>query len=360
MSFDALAFFAGAARQKQENWREEDKRREDYHEKMEALYAAGIEERKKSYAAMSSAYGSMKQSLDAGDDAAAWAAYASLHEDKNAKKVSEALGYDVEIAANPAARRAMMENAYNSFSRREEPSYDPEKMIIDREQFYRANEAEWKAYVNDKFGVDTEADEVLGTPYKGVRGSLFQRVPEKDPTADLKPIRLPFEGPGGTEAYRIGYIVDGKFVETDVVGKGPAKARRDITRTEQSIINTEIQERFENIEDDKSIDPVVREALEDLVQEKNKPVQTAIASEAMRLMSRDSNLDAEAASRMATDTFLKAAESGGIKREKGLFSDSYSWSPRTIQMRTPDGKTVYVPFEKVSEFLSNGGSYVNE
>ena len=171
---------AGAAERQSQRWSEEDKRKEKLQEQYAELHAKGMEERRKVYAKMQQGYSNMKQMLDSGDVEGAAGVYASMHDGWSAEDRKDVTGKEWQIS-DPENMRGYLEDQYQHFSNRKEPALEIDKFVVDREDFYKMNEAEHAAYLQKMWNLKQQ--DTVSTPYKGVYNgkALFKEAPkEKD------------------------------------------------------------------------------------------------------------------------------------------------------------------------------------
>lgn len=361
MAFDALSFFAGAAEKQMEHWSDEDQRREKFEEQMRELHAKGVESRRKEWVKKGQAYNQMKSHMDAGDMVAAYSVYTTMNEGLTAKQVSEAMGEDMRIKNNPEALQAMMNEAYSSWSRQKEPTFDVKASPKEREIFYQGSRNDWEHYIRNKYGVSAEEEGIVGTPYAGVkRGSVFERKPDAD--AKFKTRFEVIEMNDGTKQIaRIDYTPDGEKVKL-VMPKRSGESVRSIPDDSQTIIMNNLQQRLASLEESGLPESTI-EAIEGLKGQEGQPIETAIMDETMRLM-QDGTMRPSDAFNEAWNTFTKAVGAGGAETVEGAWYQFGTGDETRLKdkvlMVTPNGRRVLVPLNQVGEFLEKGGAFAND
>jgi len=363
MSFDPLAFFGGAAKEQTKIWDEQDKKRDAYKEKMEALYTKGMEERQKEYDTQAKAYQRVKQLKTDGDLEGAWTVYAGMHSDLQAKTAKDTLGkeYWVNFKDNKDVIQSRLDAAIKTFESRNRPSLDLDNMVVDREKYFWGKEEEYKQHIRDMYNLDPQEEGIIYN--SKVKGSVLEPKPDDGGDAwqsktatvagtDGSETLVPYQQNKNTGELR---YPPGSGPRGILKEQGPAN--RELKEGEKAQINSTAKRILTQLEKDKSIDANVREGVVELAKEKNNPVTAAIAAEARRLVV-SSDMSADEAAQRATDIMILAAKNGALQKDDGFFGDYY-WTGK-VKMITPEGQAMAVPMYKMQRMLENNWTLENE
>lgn len=356
-----LAFMAGAADRQSEIWSEQDKRREAYREKMEALYMKGMEERQKEYDTKAEVYNQIKSARANGDNQAAFAAYAKLHPELTAKNMKDTYGgeWEADLSKKEGMLSARMDAAVAQWDSRKRPTLDMENMVVDRATYLQGNEEEYRAHIRDLYSLDPIDDGVLYATK--VKGSIFDRVAsEGDGDSKWRPDAYDEVSRDGstTRVFGMRNQTTGQFVETQRSGKKTPKAEDAITKYESNTINEQIQRGLD------SLDPKSKTAkgANDLWENDKERVQIAVENGYTVLKDQNRDADPATIARQVADDFFYWAKQGMVDYKDTWFGLSgEGTSTYVVPLYTRDGQgnpdqfVAEVPFYDAQDYIDQNG-----